>query len=131
MKDFWVGRLFQVACSFSKPKHPCYFQNKHQHFQKHLSNLKTFSKDQHFVYILTNENHYKVCLNDGAFSKYFQKTTQSIFSNKSKWSSKVTKSPWKTMDEKGANTFPFNYLPPKLKKTSQRSFLLFSTFPFG
>ena len=28
----------------------------------------------------------------------------------------VTKSPWKTMDEKGANTFPFHNLPPEPEK---------------
>ena len=35
------------------------------------------------------------------------------------------------MDKKGANTFPFHNLPPELKKTSQRSFLCFFTFPVG
>ena len=34
------------------------------------------------------------------------------------------------MDEKGATTFPFHNLPPELKKTSQRHFLCFFTFPF-
>ena len=34
----------------------------------------------------------------------------------------VTKSPWKTMDERGANTFPFHNLPPELKKTSLKVF---------
>ena len=29
---------------------------------------------------------------------------------------KVTKIPCKSMDEKGANTFPFHNLPPELKK---------------
>ena len=48
-----------------------------------FSKLETFSKAQHFVYVLTNKNYYKVCLNDGAFSKYIQKTTQITFSNKS------------------------------------------------
>ena len=33
------------------------------------------------------------------------------------------------MDEKGASTFPFHNLPPEPKKTSQRSFLCFLTFP--
>ena len=42
----------------------------------------------------------------------------------------VTKSPWKTIDKKGANTFPFHNLPSELKKQSQRSFLCFFTFPF-
>ena len=34
------------------------------------------------------------------------------------------------MDEKGANTFPFYNSSPKLKKTSQMSFLFFSPFPY-
>ena len=33
------------------------------------------------------------------------------------------------MDEKGANTFPFHNLPPKLKNL-KRSFLFFSPFPY-
>ena len=41
-----------------------------------------------------------------------------------------TKSPQITTEEKGANTFPFHNLPPKLKKYSQRSLLCFFTFPF-
>ena len=34
------------------------------------------------------------------------------------------------MDEKGSSTFPFHNLPPEPKKTSQRSFLFFFTFPY-
>ena len=34
------------------------------------------------------------------------------------------------MDEKGANTFTFHNLPPKLNKISQRSFLFFWPFPY-
>ena len=41
--------------------------------------LKYF-QNKHFAYILTNGNHCKVCLNDGTFSKYFQKHTQSTIS---------------------------------------------------
>ena len=88
MKDFWVGRMFLVTCSISKQKHPCYFQNKHLHFQNILQTWKYFQKIKHFIYILTNENHYKDCLNNGLFTKYFQKTTQSTILNKNKWSSK-------------------------------------------
>ena len=33
----------------------------------------------------------------------------------SKWSKTSNKSPWKTMDEKGNNTFPFHNLPPEPK----------------
>ena len=88
-KDILVGRMLLVTCSISKQKHPCYFfQNKHQHFQntfKTSSKLGIFSKAQHFVYVLTNENYYKVCLNDDVFFKILSKTTQITFSNKSKW----------------------------------------------
>ena len=85
MKDFWVGRMFLVTCSISKQKHPCYFQNKHQHFQKYFHNIFqtwNISKAQHFVYVLTNENYYKVCLNNGSFSKYFQKPHKAYFQTK-------------------------------------------------
>ena len=54
-----------------------------------------------------------------AFFQNTFKTTPNTISNKAKqseWSKQVTKGPWKTMDEKGANTFPFHNLPPELKK---------------
>ena len=78
-----------------------------------------------------NENHYKDCLNEWPILQNTFKTKQNTISNKtkqSKLSKQVTKSPWKTMDEKSASTFPFHNLPPKLKKTSQRSFLCFLAF---
>ena len=64
-----------------------------------------------------------------SFTKYFQNHTKHYF-KQDQVSQQVTKSPWKIMDEKGANTFPFHNLPPELKKQSQRSFLCFFTFPF-
>ena len=82
MKDFWVGRMVLVACSFSNQKHPCYFQNKHQHFQNIFQTWKHFQKINTSIYILTNENHYKVCLNDGTFSKYFKKPHKAHFQTK-------------------------------------------------
>ena len=85
-KDFWVGRFFLVACSFSNQTSLLIFQNKHQTlsktFSKHFPNLKHFQKAQHFIYVLTNENYYKVFLNDGAFSKYFQKPHKAHFQTK-------------------------------------------------
>ena len=108
------------------------FKNKQLHISKHFTKLKKKLKIQNiFVYILTNENHYKDCLNNGLFYKILSKPHKEQFQNKKKVIQQVTKSPWKTMDEKGANTFPFHNLPPELKKTSQRSFLFFFTFPFG
>ena len=100
------------------------------HISKHLTkHWNIFQKTNIFVYILTNENHYKDCLNEWPLLQNNFKTTLNTFSNnKSNWSKKVTKSPWKTMEEKGANTFLFHNLPPKLKKQSQRYFLYFFTF---
>ena len=63
------------------------------------------------------------------FSKPHTKHHFKQLEKQSKWSKQVTKSPWISMDEKGACTFPFHNLPPEPKKTSQRSFLCFLTFP--
>ena len=40
----------------------------------------------------------------------------------------VTKSPWKTMDEKGANTFPFHNLPPDSRNNLKGLSCTFSPF---
>ena len=45
--------------------------------------------------------------------------------------SKVSKSPWITMDRKGANTFPFYNLPPEPRGISIRNFSVLLSFPFG
>ena len=44
---------------------------------------------------------------------------------------RVTKSPWKTMDKKGANTFPFHNLPPEPKKNLKGLSCAFSPFLIG
>ena len=131
----------------------------HQHFQiKHFQKLKLFVRilietriitkalfkitlkktssttnvslnyflNQHFVCILIETR----IITKSFLSKYFQThTTKHIFKQK-KVIQKETKSPQITTDEEGTTTFPFHNLPRKLKKTSQRSFLLFFTFPF-
>ena len=52
------------------------------HISKLLTNIENiFKKINVFVYILTNENHYKDFLNNGLFYKILSKTTQSIISN--------------------------------------------------
>ena len=58
------------------------FQNKHLHFQNILQAWKHFQKIKHFVYILMNENHYKVCLNNGLFTKCFKKPHKAQFQTK-------------------------------------------------
>ena len=48
-KDIWVGRLLLVTFSISN-KHPCYFQNKHLHFQKHIKNIENIFKRSTSLY---------------------------------------------------------------------------------
>ena len=73
--------MLLITCSISN-KHPCYFQNKHIHFQTSYKLENIFKKINNFVYILTNENHYKVCLYNGLFKKYFQKPHKAQFQTK-------------------------------------------------
>ena len=73
--------MFLVACSFSNQNILAVFKTNTNTFKISFK-LETFSKDQQFVYILTNENHYKVFLSDGAFSKYFQKPYKAHFQTK-------------------------------------------------
>ena len=53
--------------------------------------------------------------------------------NKQFWkhNEQVSKSPWITMDRKGANTFPFYNLPPEPRAISLRNFSVLLSFPFG
>ena len=112
-KDILVGRLLLITCSISKQT-SLLFSKTNTHIFKHLTNIENiFKRSNIFVYILTNENYYKVCLNNGLFTKYFKKPHKAQFQTKAR---QVTKSPWKTMDERGASTFPFHNLPPELKK---------------
>ena len=105
-----------------------HFQN---NFQK-KKNIENFSKDVHLC-IHPNMDNYKGCHHIGLFSKTFSNPhTKHHFKQlkiKASLSKQVTKSPWITMDRKGANTFPFYNLLPEPKKTAQRSFLFFLTFP--
>ena len=50
---------------------------------KHLTKLENiFQKINIFAYILTNKNHYKDFLNNGIFTKYFQKPHKAQFQTK-------------------------------------------------
>ena len=94
----------------------------------------SFRKDTHRR-IYSNTSHYVGCLKQGISFKNIFKTHTHTHHNFKQLKIKVsdlkqvTKSPWITMDEKGANTFPFHNLPPEPTKTSQRFFLCFLTFP--
>ena len=75
------------------------------------TSLNNFSK-QNFVYVLIEMRTITK-----KFSKIFSKPTpQAHNQTKASDLKRVTKSPWKTMDEKGANTFPFHNLPPEPEK---------------
>ena len=142
-KDIWVGKLLLVTCSIFQTTIFAIFQNKHTHFKtfpnKHLhfqTSYKIeniFKRSNIFVYILTNKNHYKDFQNDGLSSKYFQNHSKhhfKQFQKQSRWSKQVTKSPWKTMDEKGANTFPFYDLPPNSRNNLKGLSCSFQPFLF-
>ena len=73
--------MFLVAFSFLNQNILTIFKTNTNTFKISFK-LETFSKDQHFVYVLTNENYYKVFLNDGAFSKYFQIPHKAYFQTK-------------------------------------------------
>ena len=145
-----VGRSQLLACSQQKHFIHQHFHLKHfqktklfvcilikreslqRHFSKSLSKTHctdtslNYFQNQHFVHILIETR----IITKLHFQNTFKNHTKHNFKQK-QVIQQVTKSPWKTRDEKGANTFPFHNLPPELKKTSQRSFLCFFTFPFG
>ena len=73
--------MFLVACSIPNQTLLAIFKTNTNTFKTPFK-LETFSKSQHFVYVLTNENYYKVCLNEDAFSKYFQKPHKAYFQTK-------------------------------------------------
>ena len=60
LKPFEQVDYFQLLAQFQN-KHPCYFQKQSHTLSKtsskHFPNIEIFSKAQHFVYVLTNENY--------------------------------------------------------------------------
>ena len=71
-----------VTCSISKQNILAIFKRNTYTFKNILQTWKHFQKIKHFVYILTNENHYKVFLDKGLFKKYFQKPHKAHFQTK-------------------------------------------------
>ena len=104
-----------------------------KHFPKQtFKHWNIFSKDKHLCKTFKQELLQRLPKQRPLFKTFSKPHTKHHFKqlkSKSKWSKQVTKSPWITMDENGACTFPFHNLPPEPKKTSQRSFLCFLTFP--
>ena len=78
---FWVGRMLLITCSISKQT-SFLFLKQSLTLSNILQTWKHFQKINIFVYILTNKNHYKDCLNNGLFTKYFQKPHKAKFQTK-------------------------------------------------
>ena len=116
-------------------KHTCNFQTHFTtHFQNKLSKaLKHLFKKTNTFVKHSSKELLQWLPRQGIFFKTFSKPrTKHHFKQlkiKASLSKQVTKSPWITMDRKGANTFPFYNLLPEPKKTSQRFLLCFLTFP--
>ena len=122
----WINLQNKNTCLISKSHLTTLSKQK---FSK--TKWKLFQKTYIFVYIPTWIIT-KVAITLASFQNIFKPTLKHHFKQlktKGKWSKQVTKSPWVTMDRKGANTFPFYNLLPEPKKTSQRFLLCFLTFP--
>ena len=134
MRNLGVDNLLVTWIKTCKKQDTCLFSKTtpHNTFKTTFKKWKPFQKTYIFVYI-PHMDHYKGCHHIGFFSKHFQTHTHEHhfkqLKPKGKWSKQVTKSPWITMDRKGANTFPFYNLLPEPKKTSHRFLLWFLTFP--
>ena len=84
----------------------------------HLHLSEQFSK--------TTSSHRWGLIQGSSQSKTFQNKTHK---HKQFKNEQVPKSPWKTMDRKGANTFPFYNLPPVLRNISKKVFSVLFPFP--
>ena len=62
---------------------------------------------------------------------FLEPTIEKQANNFENTNEQVSKSPWITMDRKGANTFPFYNLPPEPRSISLRNFSVLLSFPFG
>ena len=113
-----VGRRLVDTCSNSK-------QNKSKilftptHFQKAFESI--------FQTLLRTDTRVELEFSKKLFKTHIEKQTNN-FENTSE---QVSKSPWITMDRKGANTFPFYNLPPEPRAISIRNFSVLLSFPFG
>ena len=74
--------MLLFTCSISRTKHPFYFQKQTPTLSKHLSNLKTFSKDQTLCIHSYERESLQSLLNNGLFTKYFQKPHKTQFQTK-------------------------------------------------
>ena len=109
-----VGRFSRILALTSKNKTKL-FSHRHifKSFQSNFSNT------------LIQESNWN-------FQRNFLKPTVEKQTNHLwKHNEQVSKSPWITMDRKGANTFPFYNLPPEPRAISIRNFSVLLTFPFG
>ena len=125
MKDFWVGRMFLVTCSISNQKHPCYFQNKHQHFQNTFQTRDICKRSTLCIHSYERESLQSLPKRWCLF-KILSKTTQSTFSNKSKWSNKQLRSHGKPWMERVITPSLFIIYPQTQETISKVFMFLFS-----
>ena len=110
-----------LLVTWSICKQSLLFSNTHtfqKHFQTTFNTLKHFSKDKHLCIHSYKRESLQRLPKRWPFFKILSKPHKAPFQTipkQSKWSKQVTKRPWKTMDEKGASTFPFHNLPPEPK----------------
>ena len=78
-KDFWVGIMLLITCSISNKTSFLFSKINTYTFKTSYKTWKHFQKINIFVYILTNENHYKDFLNNGLFYKILSKPHQAQF----------------------------------------------------
>ena len=81
-KDIWVGRLLLITCSISKQTSLLFSKINTYTFKTSYKTWKHFQKINIFVYILTNENHYKVCLTMASLQNTFKNHTKHNFKQK-------------------------------------------------
>ena len=109
-----VGRFSRILALISKRTEIFSHQHFSKAFKENFSNTLTYESKWNF--------------SKKPFLKPTLKSKQTIFENTNE---QVSKSPWITMDRKGANTFPFYNLPPEPRAISLRNFSVLLSFPFG
>ena len=132
-KDIWVGRLLLVTCSIFKQTSLIFFKTNTHISKQFINNENIFKKDKHLCIHSYERESLQRSPKQRPFYKILSKLHQTHFqNNKSKWSSKVTKSPWITTDRKGANTFPFYKSTSQTERNLKEGILLcFCPFHVG
>ena len=124
----FLDNLLVTWIKLAKTKHlPIFLKHTSQHFQNNFQKTNENLFKRHTPLYTSQHGSlqrlpphwllFKTFSNPHIHKHHFKQ-----LKTKGKWSKQVTKSPWITMDRKGANTFPFYNLLPEPKKTSQKVF---------